>query len=148
MRSARVLVTGVCGAVVGVLGAVPAQAGPYSTDFTSPSGNIDCAIWESGHDIAPHVRCDLNERTFTAPPRPADCGMGPWAKSVTLERGKPAAFRCISDSVLSDDAVVLEYGEEISAEGFRCASSTDGITCTDTTTGNGFRLARDSYAFF
>ncbi|MGV0634823.1 DUF6636 domain-containing protein [Mycolicibacillus trivialis] len=148
MRTARVVAAGVCGVALGVFNAVPAQAGPYSTDFTSPSGNINCAIWESGHDIAPHVRCDLKERTFAPPPRPTDCAMGPWAKSVTLKRGEPAELRCISDSVISADAVVLEYGREISAEGFDCRSRSDGITCTDATTGNGFRLARDSYEFY
>lgn len=51
----------------------PALADTYGVrHFTTPSGNISCIIdneWPK-----PYVRCDLNEATFTPPPRPStDC---------------------------------------------------------------------------
>ncbi|ODR11641.1 hypothetical protein BHQ15_00085 [Mycolicibacillus koreensis] len=132
-------------------GAPSAHAGPFGDAFTSPSQNIDCVISAPSSTTPVHpamVRCDLRERTFTPPPRPADCGMGPWAKSVRLERGAAARFTCISDSVINADAVTLDYGRHLTAHDFDCRSARDGIRCTDTTTGRGFRLAADSYAFF
>ena len=35
--------------------------------FTSPSGNVGCFV-----DSA-NVRCDISERDWSPPPRPADC---------------------------------------------------------------------------
>lgn len=138
-------------AVAAFAAAPSAHAGPYGDFFTSPSRNIDCVISAASTATPARpaaVRCDLRERTFTPPPRPPDCGMGPWAKSVRLARGAPPRFTCISDSTVSDEAVVLDYGRHLAAQGFDCLSGRDGIRCTDTTTGRGFRLAADSYEFF
>ena len=45
----------------------PALAAADSIGFTSPSGNIGCI------DDSSALRCDSRERTWSPPPRPADC---------------------------------------------------------------------------
>ncbi|MBS9532853.1 hypothetical protein KIH27_04535 [Mycobacterium sp. M1] len=128
----------------------PAHADPDPTWFRSPTGNIVCDI-RPGDDV-PYLRCDVKDPTFTPPPAPPIhtrfCGQGPWGRSLQMSRDEPAHFQCISDTVFKDGLPVLAYGTETTRYGFRCASATDGITCTDQGTGRGFRLARDSYAIF
>lgn len=58
-----------------VLGIALATAAPARADrvvdsytgFTSPSGNIGCMIDPSS------ARCDITDRDWVPPPRPADC---------------------------------------------------------------------------
>ncbi len=127
-------------------GSAPALADTYGVrHFTTPSGNTFCIIvneWPK-----PSVRCDLKEATFTPPPRPsADCH-GAWGRSVTMTIGEDPAFHCISDWAGGENLFVLKYGDDTKVGPFRCSSRVDGITCVDTTTGRGFRLARQSYEF-
>ncbi len=124
----------------------PALADTYGVrHFTTPSGNTFCIIvneWPK-----PSVRCDLKEATFTPPPRPsADCH-GVWGRSVTMTIGEDPAFHCISDWAGGENLFVLKYGDDTKVGPFQCSSRVDGITCVDTTTGRGFRLARQSYEF-
>ena len=142
-------------ALLGMAGlgvAAPAHADPDPHWFASPTGNIACSIDPATGDRGPHVRCDVRHPTFTPPPAPPIhtrfCGQGPWGQSIQQTHGEPAHFQCISDTVFKDDLPTLAYGTQTTRYGFRCASATDGITCTDLDTGRGFRLARDSYAIF
>ncbi|WP_232785281.1 DUF6636 domain-containing protein [Mycobacteroides chelonae] len=127
-------------------GSPPALADTYGVrHFTTPSGNIFCIIvneWPK-----PSVRCDLNEATFTPPPRPSTDCHGVWGRSVTMTIGESPAFHCISDWAGGENLFVLKYGDDTKVGPFQCSSRVDGITCVDTTTGRGFRLARQSYEF-
>ncbi|WP_332835757.1 DUF6636 domain-containing protein [Mycobacteroides franklinii] len=113
--------------------------------FGTPSGNIFCTIdneWPK-----PSVRCDLNKATFTPPPRPTTDCYGVWGRSVTMTIGENPAFRCISDSAGGENLFVLKYGDDTKVGPFQCSSRNDGITCVDTTSSRGFRLAQQSYEF-
>ena len=71
---------------------VPASVGPTAkaaltvrivkpgdfTQFSSPTGNIGCALFENT------ARCDINQHTWKLPPRPADCD-GDWSAVVSLD---------------------------------------------------------------
>lgn len=129
--------------------APPALADTYGVrHFATPSGNISCIIdneWPK-----PSVRCDLNEAGFTPPPRPSTDCHGVWGRSVTMTIGENPAFHCISDWAGGENLFVLKYGDDTKVGPFQCSSRVDGITCVDTTTtttGRGFRLARQSYEF-
>ncbi|MFA4082787.1 DUF6636 domain-containing protein [Mycobacteroides salmoniphilum] len=113
--------------------------------FTAPSGNISCVIdneWPK-----PYVRCDLHEARFTPPPRPSTDCYGVWGRSVTMTIGEDPAFHCTSDSAGGENLFVLKYGDDTKVGPFQCSSRNGGITCVDTTTSRGFRLARQSYEF-
>lgn len=113
--------------------------------FTTPSGNVFCIVdneWPK-----PYVRCDLNDASFSPPPRPAKDCYGRWGRSVTMTIGESPAFHCISDWAGGENLFVLKYGDDTKVGPFQCSSRESGLTCIDATTGRGFRLARQYYEF-
>lgn len=110
------------------------------TMFSSPTGNIGCAIEPSG------VRCDIGERDWSPPPKPSGCA-GDYGQGIALEAGSKPGFVCAGDSTLGAGEA-LAYGQSIAAGLLRCESATTGMTCTDTETGRGFMLAKEQYKLF
>lgn len=119
--------------------AAPAGADGF-VDFTSPSGNVSCLL-----DID-YVRCDIAERDWAPPPRPADCEFD-YGQGIELEPGGRASFVCAGDTALGGSHV-LGYGQSITRGDLRCDSAETGITCLDSTTGHGFALSRQVYQLF
>lgn len=119
--------------------AAPAGAEGF-VDFTSPSGNVSCVL-----DVD-YVRCDIAERDWTPPPRPADCEFD-YGQGVALVPGGPAEFVCAGDTTLGGSNP-LAYGQSITRGDLRCESAQTGITCLDRTTGHGFALSRQVYQLF
>jgi hypothetical protein len=67
------------------------------TGFRPPSGNIGCYI-EPGY-----VRCDIRDRAWSPPPRPADCpDMADYGQGIALRAGVGASFVCAGDAALND----------------------------------------------
>ena len=119
--------------------AVPAQAD--ITGFSSPSGNIYCMI------DASLVRCDIRNRDWSPPPRPADCpSFTGYGQGIEIAPGKPARFVCAGDTTFNTN--VLAYGDGITAGALSCSSAETGITCRDSGSGHGFTLARQAYQLF
>lgn len=109
-------------------------------NFRSPSGNIACYLDTS------HVRCDIMERNWSAPPPPA-CEYD-WGGSLGSDSyGWPESL-CISDTVFGGQSLVLGYGQSVQEGLLRCDSATSGVTCTDVRTGRGFSMSRESYSLF
>jgi len=112
-------------------GAAPAQA---ATLFQSPSGNIGCAISKAG------VRCDIAERSWRPPPKPASCPVD-WGNGLTLDRRGRARFTCAGDTTLHSGPR-LPYGQSIQRGRFRCTSRTKHMRCVNKRNGHGFELSR------
>lgn len=110
------------------------------TGFTSPSGNIGCMI-----DTL-QIRCDIRERDWAPPPRPADCEFD-YGQGITLGPGRPAQFVCAGDTALGGGPP-LSYGDSIKADVLLCTSASSAMTCRDTATGHGFSIARQGYQLF
>ena len=108
------------------------------TSFRSPSGNIGCYIDQQG------ARCDIGDRTWQPPPKPADCPVD-WGQGIELGSDGGARFICAGDTALDPTAMVLDYGRSIAAGAVVCTSQRDGMACRHTASDHGFRLARDSY---
>ena len=108
--------------------------------FTSPSGNVGCYL------DATDVRCDISERDWAPPRRPADCEFG-YGQGITMSPGGDAEFVCAGDTALGGGDP-LPYGQSISAGVLRCDSAESGITCRDTESGRGFALSRERYEIF
>jgi hypothetical protein len=70
-----------------LIGSAPADRElPELTGFVSPSGNVSCKIdpdW---------ARCDIIDRDWTPPPRPADCEFD-YGQGISLAAGEQAQFR-------------------------------------------------------
>ena len=111
------------------------------TAFRSPSGNVGCYL-----DVD-YVRCDIAEKNWSPPPRPADCEFD-YGQGITMVPGGSAEFVCAGDTALVPDGNPLPYGESIAAGPLRCDSAESGITCRDTETGKGFSISRDAYQLF
>ena len=110
------------------------------TGFTSPSGNVGCYIDPTG------ARCDISERDWSPPPRPADCEFD-YGQGISLSPGENATFVCAGDTALGGGQP-LAYGRSISAGVLVGDSAQSGMTCRDTKTGHGFAIAREGYRVF
>ncbi len=134
------------------------------TAFASPTGNIVCLL---GGDSAWTVRCDIAQKTWQPPAKPASCQLD-WGTALLLEGGR-AGLLCAGDTVLGTAApnqdatwwagrpgsqsattlggpsVALAYGATIRGGSISCVSQTDGMHCTDSASGAGFDLAREAY---
>jgi hypothetical protein len=109
--------------------------------FLSPSRNIACLIEGEGE-----VRCDITNRSFSPPAKPASCEFD-WGQSLILD-SKGASFACVSDSVYDDRSPVLAYGQASRVGMIECVSRQEGITCTHIGNRHGFFLSQARYNRF
>ena len=143
----------------GAAGPRPTSTSSAETGFWTPSTNIACSLGSAG------VRCDAMKRTFTPPPKPADCQFD-WGTAVQLAPGSPGRLACISDvsydgadgkpdwfvegvdtatRIGSSRGYVLGYGHTIVHGSIRCVvARTKGVTCS-TSDGHGFTLSNEAY---
>jgi hypothetical protein len=110
------------------------------TGFVSPTGNVSCMI------DADWARCDIIDRNWSPPPRPAACEFD-YGQGISLAPGEQAEFVCAGDTAFGADEV-LPYGQSISAGVLQCESAQSGITCRDVRTGHGFSISLQVYRLF
>ncbi|MGV0743369.1 DUF6636 domain-containing protein [Mycolicibacterium sp. XJ870] len=116
------------------------------TAFHSPSGNVGCQISPTS------VRCDIDQRDWSPPPRPADCTLD-YGQGISIGIGEPAQFVCAGDTArvlppYGGAGEPLPYGEAIAAGPMRCESAESGMTCRDIGSGRGFSISREAYQLF
>lgn len=108
--------------------------------FISPSGNVGCIL------DSDYARCDIIDRDWNPPPRPADCELD-YGQGIGIAPGERPAFVCAGDTTLGGENV-LAYGDSLTRGRLSCDSSENGISCRDARTGHGFSLARQVYQLF
>ena len=108
--------------------------------FTAPSGNVGCMLDST------YVRCDISERDWSPPTRPADCEFD-YGQGIGMSVSEEAAFVCAGDTAMGASQP-LAYGTSITKGDLTCDSAEAGITCRDTSTGHGFTIAREAYKVF
>jgi hypothetical protein len=124
-----------------LLGPAPADREVHElTGFVSPTGNVSCMI------DADFARCDIIDRDWSPPPRPADCEFD-YGQGISLAPGEQAEFVCAGDTAFGADEV-LPYGQSITAGVLRCESAQSGITCRDVPSGHGFSISLQAYRLF
>jgi|SRR5215216_2984287 len=119
---------------VAVVLSIAAEASAF-TQFASPSGNIGCVMSRAG------VRCDIRERDWTPPPKPASCELD-WGSGVWVGRRGRASIVCAGDTTLRARRV-LAYGDTETLGRFRCVSRRRGMRCVNDRNGHGFLLSRE-----
>lgn len=125
----------------GAIGPIPVTTREVSelTNFSSPSGNIGCYIDPT------NVRCDIAERTWSPPAKPASCpDVVGWGQGLQLDVGMPAGFVCAGDTALTSGNP-LAYGDKIVSGSIECTSSSGGISCWDFVYGGSFDISREGY---
>ena len=112
------------------------------TGFISPTGNIGCFIDRR------QVRCDISDRDWDPPSRPADCPSEvDYGQGIQLRAGAAPELVCAGDTVLGGGQE-LPYGQSIASGLLRCESEESGMSCRDVETGRGFTLSKESYELF
>lgn len=126
--------------------------GSYS--FLMPSKRIGCRMTFPGSGASgasePLVRCDLLNGSWTVAAPSAGCdglgwGGGPGdgrAVGLAGTPGRPKVL-CVSDSVISTTAPVLDYGTGVRVGAASCESRTTGVRCL-VDGGGAFDLAREA----
>jgi hypothetical protein len=122
------------------LGDRAAGPGAEAHRFITPSKNIGCFVSPES------ARCDIAEKSWKAPPKPAGCQLG-WGNGLAVGVDGETSIVCAGDTVLGGPRT-LPYGESVRAGDFVCASSAEGVRCTNEPTGHGFTLSRKSYEIF
>jgi hypothetical protein len=124
------------------LGAIPSPVVSIvdEANFQTPSKNITCAL------TASLVRCDIINRNWKPPPKPASCQLD-WGHGMYVEPGK-ADFICAGDTVLGSATSVLPYGSSLRAGRLQCDSENAALRCVDQNSQHGFTLAVADYNLF
>ena len=124
-----------------------AQFGADGPRFTTPSRNISCQMTDTSAASDGDVRCDVAERGWQIPPKPADC-TGAYGTGAVVSGAGKAQLTCATDTVADPGLQVLQYGQAVSFGGVVCDSQETGVRCVNRATGHGFRVARASYDLF
>ena len=107
--------------------------------FTSPTGNITCAMNAHG------AGCDVAQMHWRLTAADlASCGQTNLA-GLSLPAHGAAGFDCRTDVAVPDPQRVLGYGKAITAGAITCSSASTGVTCRDRRTGHGFFVSRYSF---
>ena len=114
-------------------------AGARLRQFQSPTKNIGCMISRS------FVRCDIGERTWRPPPKPASCPVD-WGYGVNVGRRSKAGFICAGDTV-AGVGPILRYGRSIRMGAMTCTSRRSGMRC-HSHRHHGFLLSRERYRLY
>jgi hypothetical protein len=130
----------IAGSALGMAALLSAPAAA-ADGFTSPSGNIGCILSDT------LVRCDIGERDWSPPPRPADCPeYSDYGQGLLLHPTGPARFVCAGDTAMGAGPV-LPYGQFEAGGGMSCNSEPSGMRCSNSD-GRGFRISRQRYETF
>lgn len=111
------------------------------TAFVTPTSNIGCVL------SAGTARCDIGDRTWRPPPKPATCNLD-WGNGLVLAASGPGEVSCAGDTVLGATTVVLAYGRRTRVGPDVCDSELSGVTCTNVISRHGFFLSRADYRVF
>ncbi|WP_413450712.1 hypothetical protein AA0Y32_02685 [Georgenia phoenicis] len=112
---------------------------PEAEYFSSPSGNIVCAIGTDSAD------CVISNFTYD-PVDAASCEEEGAGGHLRVEEAG-ASMPC-EPLVVAGDVPVLDYGQTTAAHGFTCESARSGVTCRHDGSGYGFSVARAAYELF
>jgi hypothetical protein len=120
--------------------------------FESPSGNIACDFTDQGAGSA-HLYCAIEAHSFEGAPMNADTGERCTDNNIwfNMQQGMKPLVICDTDGSITSPLLhrpglwTLGYGQSLGAGAITCDSATDGMTCTDSTTGRYFRISRETY---
>jgi hypothetical protein len=108
--------------------------------FTTPSKNIGCFV------AADAARCDIVQKSWKPPPKPADCDLD-YGNGLAVDAEQKATVTCAGDTVLGSKEI-LPYGEAVRVGSFVCESQSTGVRCSNDRSGHGFTISRDKYTLF
>ncbi|OBI11206.1 hypothetical protein A5712_09955 [Mycobacterium sp. E2327] len=133
-------------AVVAATGVPAAAHADASYDFQTPSGDIHCKMGYA-QGTNPGVVCTIANSTYTG--KCQSGGLVAWPQFTLWQGGSPESPRdmpCVVGDNKTPISRTLDYGQKTRWLGaISCDSEQSGLTCTDSSTGHFFRVARESY---
>jgi hypothetical protein len=123
MRKLLALCIPALAALLAVTSWQPAPAASDFATFATPSHGIGC-VYSDGF-----LRCDVNGGVVPLPPRPKSCELD-WGQGYWLKSHGRAGVVCAGDTALGATTIV-PYGTTWRRGSIACASSTDGLRCTN-----------------
>ena len=107
------------------------QTAPDLTNFTTPTGNVQCGIWAGG---SPAGQVGCQAVTSVQPVEGPVCTNAPNDKYAVRVDDVGSHHLCTTQGIYTSPAPrVLEYGEVLSTSGVVCSSDVDfGVTCWGT----------------
>ena len=125
---------------IGAARDVTEQGAAALVAFTSPSGNIYCALDQS----SAYPACELRTGQVEDP---SACGDQPMTTQVGRIELRPegAVPVCNTDTIVQPGAAVLAYGTSAYTRDTACVSEQVGVTCVSRAAPVGFFLAKGTY---
>jgi FAD/FMN-containing dehydrogenase len=108
--------------------------------FTVPGSNIGCDLTAGG------VRCNIQQRGWTAPPQPSSCN-ATWGNAIAMQATGAPAFACGGASAISSDAKVVPDGWDDKVGKITCQVRSFSVDCFSAGR-HGFIISRTGYAFY
>jgi hypothetical protein len=108
------------------------------TQFQSPTKNVGCEI------EAASVRCDIKQRDWSPPAKPANCPLD-YGQGIQIFKKSKAQFVCAGDTALDPQAQILAYGHALQIGDMQCTSEISGMTCENLASTHAFTISRESY---
>lgn len=127
------------------------KPGPvYSINFKTPSGNIVCGgdIKDASRGMDPWagVSCLIGIKNNPIREKPKDCELD-WGGMFTLSQKGETVMECYGDFPFEINARVLNYGESIQGDGWKCSSQKNGLSCINEEK-HGFKIKRSQQVLF
>lgn len=132
----------VAAAITAVGPAAIAQADPFY-QFQSPSGDVTC-VMAAFQGEEPLASCGVTDPTYVMPPRPQSCE-GSFGDQIDMVQGSSPAMVCHTDTTRGMGLPTLQIGETRSLASLTCKGEPAAIICTDSSTGDFFRISREAY---
>jgi hypothetical protein len=117
-----------------------AQAKSYAFYY----GDTAAVCFSGQVENKPHAECEVADPTFTAPKPPTTC-QGVWGNRIGMVQGAAPTFECHTDSLAALGPEYVVQGTPQIIGSISCIDDPAGMKCTDTSTGNFFILATNSY---
>ena len=116
--------------------------------FTSPTGNIECAINHGEHET--FAACDISKFGYALPDHQPCRGPDFAPRFEVGEKEETPSFgQCTGEPLLPVPGVrPLPYGTASVIDHIVCLSRRTGMVCWSTVTDHGFLAARAAYTLF
>jgi hypothetical protein len=119
--------------------AAPAAAGQLRL-FHTPGANIGCELFVGKGTAGGAARCDIANRSWAPPPRPASCKLDYGNGLIVLSHGR-GRFTCAGDTALHQGRA-LGAGHFVKAGPYKCTSLGSAVRCLNRRTKHGFEISQ------
>jgi Family of unknown function (DUF6636) len=156
VRRTGLIVLGAC-AVIALCLPASGSARIKQSFFHTLDGNISCGMIQDKKPRRKHhrkipgfpgvARCDLQNHTWVAPPKPKSCPVD-WGFGVEVTRRGSGRYVCAGDTVANPSAPALGPGAVVTVGRYTCSVLATSVRCTNNLSSHGFEVSADAVSLF